>query len=155
MNPTEADILIGALTVYGEARGDTQEGRTAVAHTILNRCKAQSWWGKGNGEDLQDHSISAVCLKPNQFSCWNMTDPNERTLTKMMRSGLGSAILDKTFRACLKALLDALDGFVIDHTKGSTHYLTAALHTSGKAPAWSQRGDYAEIGKHRFFKGIT
>ena len=153
LDVSDTDILVGALTVWGEARGDTQEGRTAVAHTILNRCKAQSWYGKGNGEDLKDHTISAVCLKPMQFSCWNEKDPNRKTLTKMLSAGW-SSIAYKDFRACLKALTDALDGFAKDQTAGATHYLTTTLHNTSKAPEWSKRGDYIEIGAHRFFKGV-
>jgi N-acetylmuramoyl-L-alanine amidase len=150
---TDTDILVGALTIYGEARGDTQEGRVAVAHTILNRCKAQKWWGKGNDEDLADHAISTVCLKPSQFSCWNQKDPNRKTLNNMLAVGWTS-IAYKDFRSCLKALTDALDGYAVDHTKGSTHYLTTKLHASGKGPEWAKRGDYIEIGAHRFFRGI-
>jgi N-acetylmuramoyl-L-alanine amidase len=153
LDVSDTDILVGALTVYGEARGDTQEGRTAVAHTIINRCRARSWYGKGNGEDLQDHTLSAVCLKPMQFSCWNENDPNRNTLSVFKNKGLARCIGSKDFRACLKALIDALDGFTADPTKGATHYLTIALHNSGKAPAWSI-GDYIEIGAHRFFKGV-
>lgn len=153
MNLSAADILVGALTIYGEARGDTQEGRAAVAHTILNRCKARKWWGKDVSGVAEDHSISAVCLKPMQFSCWNKSDPNFDKLIHMEQLGWLN-MSDKAFRSCLKALLDAVDAFVSDHTQGSTHYLTTSLHKSGKAPEWSKRGDYIEIGKHRFFKGI-
>lgn len=156
IKPSDADILVGALTIYGEARGDTQEGKNAVAHTILNRCKAKKWWGKGVGEPGEhvDHSIDAVCLKPSQFSCWNIMDPNWKVLSGMHRDGLAKITTNKDFRACLKALIDAVDGFTLDHTKGCTHYLTTQLHESGKGPEWAKRGDYIEIGKHRFFRGI-
>lgn len=149
--PSDADILIGALTIYGEARGDSQDGRVAVAHTILNRCKARKWWGESH--IYPSHSIAAVCLKPQQFSCWNKLDPNSGALLKL-RAQYREAIQDRHCRASLKALIDALDGFVNDHTQGSTHYLTTALHNSGKAPEWAKRGDYIEIGKHRFFRGV-
>jgi N-acetylmuramoyl-L-alanine amidase len=69
-----SDLLTGAATIYGEARGSTQEDRVAVAHTILNRTKAKSWYGKAVSPH-PDHSISAICLKPMQFSCWNKNDP--------------------------------------------------------------------------------
>lgn len=153
LRPSDTDLLVGALTIYGEARGDTQEGKVAVAHTILNRCKAQKWWGKGVPA-LVDHSIAEVCLTPSQFSCWNEKDPNRKVLDAMQKEGLAFNISGKDFRACLKALIDAVDGFTIDHTKGCTHYVTTALHQSGKAPEWCRRGDYIEIGKHRFWRGI-
>jgi N-acetylmuramoyl-L-alanine amidase len=152
VKPSDVDILVGALTIHGEARGCTQEGRAAIAHTILNRCAEKKWWGKSVA-GYPDHSIAAVCLKPFQFSCWNANDPNSTLLDKL-RDEYRKAIQDKTCRASLKALIDALDGFAFDHTHGSTHYLTIALHKSGKAPEWSKRGDYIEIGAHRFFRGI-
>ena len=155
MTPSAFDLLIGALTIWGEARGDSQQGRIAVAHTILNRAKAKKWWGEKVASNIPDHSISAVCQKPSQFSCWNASDPNWKTLNKMRGEGLEVCITDKTFRSCLKALIDAIDGFAVDHTKGATHYLTTSLHHSGKAPEWSKKGDYLEIGKHRFFRDIA
>lgn len=152
LSVSDTDILVGALTIHGEARGCTQEGRTAIAHSILNRARAKSWWGKGvTGHP--DHSIAAVCLKPWQFSCWNADDPNS-TLLHKLRDEYRKAIQDKSCRASLKALIDALDGFAFDHTNGSTHYLTTALHNTARAPEWSKRGDYIEIGAHRFFRGI-
>jgi N-acetylmuramoyl-L-alanine amidase len=150
---SDTDILVGALTIYGEARGETQESRVAVAHAILNRCKAKRWWGKGVPA-LLDHSIEEVCLTPKQFSCWDEKDPNRPLLLSMREDGLDSCIVDKDFRGCLKALIDALDGYAIDHTKGCTHYLTTKLHASGEGPEWAKRGDYKEIGGHRFFAGI-
>lgn len=153
IKPTATDILVGALTIYGEARGDGQDGKNAVAHTILNRCKAQKWWGKGVPSAV-DHSIEEVCLTPKQFSCWNSKDPNSKLLTGMRVALIDSNIANKDFRACMKALVDAVDGFTVDHTKGCTHYLTTALHESGKGPEWAKRGDYVEIGKHRFFRGV-
>jgi N-acetylmuramoyl-L-alanine amidase len=151
---TDTDILVGALTIFGEARGDTQEGRVAVAHTILNRCKAAKWWGKSAMPTVHpNHSIRAVCMKPSQFSCWNEGDPNRSILEDMGENEFAN-LGNKDFRACLKALIDAVDGFTVDHTKGCTHYVTTSLHASGKAPEWAKRGDYVEIGAHRFFRGI-
>jgi hypothetical protein len=153
MNPNDTDILVATLTIHGEARGCTQAGRTAVAHTIINRARAASWWGKGV-RPYADHSLAAVCLKPQQFSCWNTNDPNAKLLTTL-RAEYRQAIQDHTCRAALKALIDALDGFAPDETFGCTHYLTSGLHRSRKAPAWSQGLGYVEIGAHRFFKGVA
>jgi spore germination cell wall hydrolase CwlJ-like protein len=152
MKATDTDILVGALTIHGEARGCTQEGRLAIAHTLLNRAKARRWWGTGV-PGHPDHSIAAVCLKPWQYSVWNANDPNY-TLLVRLRQEYRQAIQKKTCRAALKALIDALDGHAPDPTGGATHYLTIRLHNSPRAPAWSQRDNYLEIGAHRFFTGI-
>ncbi|ALO46584.1 cell wall hydrolase [Pseudohongiella spirulinae] len=154
MRPSDADILIGALTIHGEARGCTQPGRTAIAHCIINRAKARKWWGKGTA-GYADHTIAAVCLKPWQFSCWNPNDPNQ-ILLKTLQEQYRAAIQKPTCRAALKALIDALDGYEPDQTGGATHYLTTNLHKSARCPAWAKgNNNFVEIGSHRFFSGIA
>ena len=153
MKLSDTDILIGALTIHGEARGCTQEGRTAIAHCLLNRMKAKAWWGKGVPRHA-DHSMSAVCLKKWQFSCWNSNDPNALLLTSL-RENYRQAIQDKSCRAALKALIDAADGYAPDKTGGATHYLTTALHKSTRCPEWAKGNNaFIEIGAHRFFANI-
>lgn len=154
MKVSDVDILIGALTIHGEARGCSQEGRTAIAHCILNRVKARAWWGK-DVSGYKDQTLSAVCMKPWQFSCWNPNDPNSMLL-ETLQSDYRHAIQQKSCRAALKALIDALDGWVPDKTLGATHYLTIGLHNSDRCPGWAKgKQDYIEIGKHRFFNSIT
>jgi N-acetylmuramoyl-L-alanine amidase len=152
MKVSDTDILVATLTIHGEARGCTQEGRTAIAHCILNRAKAKAWWGRGT--PYPDHSVTAVCLKPFQFSCWNNNDPN-RSMLKQLEADYRGAIQQKTCRAALKAFIDALDGYVADPTGGATHYLTTRLHQSPRCPAWAAGNqNFVEIGAHRFFAGI-
>lgn len=149
---TATDLLVGALTIHGEGRGLKQHGRDAIAHAILNRCRARAWYGIGVRGHV-DHSIAAVCLKAQQFSCWNDSDPNAKLL-RTLRTEYQAALSDRSCRASLKALIDALDGFTLDATGGATHYLTAALHKTAKAPAWSRGKTFIEIEGHRFFAGI-
>lgn len=150
---SDLDILVASLTIHGEARGCNQDGRAAIAHVILNRAKARQWWGRGV-EPYVDHTVTAVCLKPWQFSCWNATDPNYKLLATLQRE-YRDAIQNPHCRAALKAFIDALDGYVPDQTGGATHYLTIALHNSENRPAWAKgRDDYIEIGKHRFFRDV-
>lgn len=151
---SDVDMLVGALTVYGEARGSTQQDRLGVAHVIINRVKAKQWWGRGVSPYI-DHSITAVCLKPWQFSCWNSSDVNYKLLAQLQRQ-YRMAIQDPDCRAALKALIDALDGHAPDPTNGATHYLTVALHESSNAPTWARgRTDFITVGKHRFFRDVA
>jgi spore germination cell wall hydrolase CwlJ-like protein len=153
MSVSDTDILVAALTIHGEARGCTQQGRVAIAHTILNRMRARKWWGVGVSP-YPDHTAAAVCLKPWQFSCWNANDPNYLILSRL-REQYRRAIQDPVARASLKALIDALDGWLPDPSGGATHYLTTALHRSSRAPAWARgRTDFVEIGSHRFFANV-
>jgi spore germination cell wall hydrolase CwlJ-like protein len=151
---SDNDILIGTLTLYGEARGSTHADRVAIAHTILNRMRARAWWGKSAGPRLADHSMAAICLKPMQFSCWNTADPNSQRLGALAAKQQ-LQLADPVIRACLLSLLEATDGDDYDPTQGATHYLTASLHNSTRAPAWSLGRPFIEIGAHRFFSGIT
>lgn len=155
MTVSDVDILVAALTVHGESRGCTHEGRVAVAYSIINRAKAKSWWGKSVAP-YADHSLAAVCLKPWQYSCWNANDPNYKLLATL-QAEYRRAIQDKHCRNALFALLAAIDGHEPDPTGGATHYLTTTLHAAiiaDSKPHWAKRDDYIQIGKHRFFRGV-
>ena len=152
-----ADILIGALTVHGEARGCSQMGRLAVAYSILNRANAKKYWGLARSTGHPDHSIAAVCLRAWQYSVWNVDDPN-RVKLENLRAEYERAIEDVHCRNSLKALIDALDGHEPDPTGGATHYLTRAAYERAARSArdhWSKgREPDVVIGTHLFFRGV-
>ena len=129
------DLSVMARTVFGEARGEPQEGRLAVAHVILNRVRARGWWGAG---------VSEVCLKRWQFSCWNPGDPNRPRLFHI-------ELDDRDLLGCVRACVEALSG-AADPTGGATHYHAANLATP---PRWA-RGRLPDvvIGRHAFFRNI-
>ena len=56
-------ILILALTIWFEARGEGSQGMRFVADTIYNRAS-------GNPT-----AMLSVVLKPRQYSCWDSRDP--------------------------------------------------------------------------------
>jgi len=58
-------ILLIALTLMSEARGECSKGRQAVASVIWNRAheRKQSW--------------DDICLAPRQFSYWDSHQPTE------------------------------------------------------------------------------
>ena len=135
------DLVIAARTVYGEARGESFEGKRAVAHVLLNRLRA------GNSS-----SLAGVCLRPLQFSCWNRGDPN---LPRLLAAGFD----DRGFRDCLRAVIEACDE--TDPTAGATHYLNRAAWTRMQgAPAHGPQNwakglqPSAEIGGHLFFNNV-
>ncbi|HEY8343328.1 MAG TPA: cell wall hydrolase [Calditerricola sp.] len=138
---TEADRHVATLTLIGEARGEPDEGKIAVAWVIRNRAEMDlgndgkpDWWGD---------TIYDVCLKPWQFSCWNEGDPNRKVLDTTSTS-------DPIYRAC-RAIVDAvLAGEYPDPTHGATHYCTLTL-----TPAWAKgRVPVAIIGRHKFFRDV-
>lgn len=129
---TDNDMEIMAKTIYGEARGETEEGQIAVACCIFNRFKSKKWFSA--------KTIAGVCQKPWQFSCWNKSDPNSQKIANLPYSAYS-----KYFDIIKKALEK-------DITNGATHYYAPALV---KCPKWAEgKTPCAEIGHHLFFKDI-
>ena len=62
LSDDDRDALI--KTVYGEARGEAEEGQIAVVHVIPNRAAQRKT------------SVATECYRPRQFSCWYPKDPN-------------------------------------------------------------------------------
>jgi len=130
--PEALDIM--ARTLYGEVRGETWEGKVAVAWVIRHRVDRPGWWG---------NDIISVCRAKQQFSCWNKNDPNLPKLTSV-------TIAHPAFRECLAATAAVLSNNIPDPIKGSTHY-----HTRGVIPIWSKGLiPVKEIGSHLFFNNV-
>lgn len=116
MKDKEIDIM--ARTIFGEARGELARYGTvaliAIANVIFNRYKKH--FAK---------SIDAVCLAPQQFSCWNKNDPN---YSKMI------AVDEKNdiFRKCLEIATNVINGKYPDITDGCDHY-----HAYYVKPYWA------------------
>lgn len=129
------DLLIAARTVYGEARGEADEGKRAVAHVLVNR------WRKKDGQFAKDDTLASTCLRHLQFSAWNAFDPNFGPIQDV---GLSSQAL----RLCLRAVLDAIDK--PDMTDGALHY-----HTKQISPSWAQGHQPCfEAGNHLFYNTV-
>lgn len=130
MNRYDLEIL--AKTIYGEARGETEEGQIAVACCILNRFNSRKWFSSD--------TIAGVCQKPWQFSCWNRNDHNYTAINNLPFTNYS-----RYFRVIKKALEK-------DITNGATHYYAPSLT---KCPEWAKgKTPCAEIGNHLFFKDI-
>ena len=133
----EIDVL--ARTMWGEARGQGNEGLRAVACVVLNRVaiaedKGGYWWG---------NNIIQVCQKPYQFSCWNRTDPNFRKLQAV-------DIKNLHFATCVRIARRAVAGTLKDNTNGATHY-----HADYIMPYWARgQTPVATIGNHIFYRLI-
>jgi len=129
---TEFQLL--ARCIWGEARGEPIRGKLAVAHVVLNRVKAQSYYGK---------TIRDVILKPWQFSCFNENDPN---LAKIL--SLNSINPDLAY--CQAVADVALLADNPDPTGGGTHY-----HAPQVKPSWAgseQMIFLCRIGNHLFYR---
>ena len=126
----EIDIM--ARTIFGEARGEPDDGKVAVGWVIKNRSDAGGWWG----DDIRE-----VCLKPYQFSCWNFNDVNRPVL-------LGTTIRDPIFKKCLEIASLVLKGRKGDPTGGANHY-----HSQLIEPTWAKgKKPTVVIGNHLFYR---
>lgn len=141
------------LTLWAEARGEGDQGMTAVGCVIRNRAAQPGWWGK---------SIKQVCLLPSQFSCWNPgTDVNHRKLLRMADRVLdGEDIADKRFQEIQVLASGIVHQLVADTTKGSDHYYSPeAMVPVGRIPKWAMDrrtnrplAPTIIIGRQRFYK---
>jgi spore germination cell wall hydrolase CwlJ-like protein len=138
-NPTytDGDLDAVARTLWGESRGETKEGKIAVAWVIKNRVLSpKTWWGK---------DYASVCRAKYQFSCWNVNDPNFAFLS-------GSRVIPKSeYQECEDAALLVLAHYQPDITLGATHYYAKSI----AAPAWTKDATRTvQIGSHIFYKDV-
>ena len=132
-------LEILALTLYGEARGEIKRFGLAplyaICHVIQNRLKHAQRYGE---------TIRAVCLKPYQFSCWNVSDPNRVHLLNPIT--LTQAVYKKCEEVAFNCLHHAMGA---DFTQGSNHYYSQYI----KPPAWAAEGVFTgAVGTHNFYR---
>lgn len=136
-----------ALTIYGEARGESMRGQVGVACTVMNRFQRPGWWSKGPTsspaeEIIREDSVAAVCLQPYQFSCWNGSHGIYLLAREMLVADQIKVIADLALRGCLH-----------DVTGGATHYYAATGRNAIPAPSWARSMiETATIGNHRFLR---
>ena len=131
------EIEIMAKTIYGEARGEyfRKDGGIkaleAVGHVIMNR------------SITEEITISEVCLKHKQFSCWNKNDPNRKVIENV-------TMTDPVYRICYIVATRIVCNDIDDITNGANHYYSDNLH---KIPYWAKgKQPILKIGNHLFFK---
>lgn len=124
---------IAARTAWGEARGEGAPGMQAVLNVVANRAAQPCWWGR---------SILSVCLKAEQFSCWNENDPNREKLLAVTGA-------DPEFVTASSLAESLVAGTLADITGGADHYYSAFI----AAPGWTiGRKPTAHIGHQLFYR---
>jgi spore germination cell wall hydrolase CwlJ-like protein len=132
------EVAVVAKTIYGEARGEYyhRQGGThaliAIGNVVMNRAAA-------SGE-----SVTEVCLKPKQFSCWNADDPNRELLDRV-------TITDKIYELCYAIAMKILTEELQDFTGGATHYYSRKILKT--PPKWAEnKTPTTRIGNHIFYR---
>ena len=125
------DVLV--KTIWGETRGEDQRGRMAVVHVILNRKYRENPFFK------KSKSISQLCLKKYQFSCW---------LDKWKMNHIKN---DDTYKEIKQTVNDAIALYEngIDYSNGALFYYSDIMR---RPPAWTK--DYEQVNKiglHNFY----
>ena len=133
----DSDEVLLARMLFGEARSCSDEEKTAVAYTVLNRVDDGKRW---NGT-----TIRGVVLKPWQYSCFNRNDPNKEKLKDPEK-------YDKiSWERCLGVAQGVVSRESKDFTKGATHYFNPNVVN----PSWaSKMTRIGRIGnsKHVFYR---
>lgn len=127
----ERDYLI--RTIAFEASGETEMGKIAVAHVVLNRKKSGKW----------GDNIKAVVTSPHQFEPW-------MTRRKAMEA---LSPHDPRYKRAAKIADAVLSGQTADPTAGATHFLNPIIvqaRRGGSLPPWA-RGEGRAIGRHTFY----
>jgi spore germination cell wall hydrolase CwlJ-like protein len=122
-----AELFIVALTLLGEARGETFEGMAGVASVIQTRMIERN------------QTASQVCLSPKQFSFWN-GGVSEATKKKLLATPQGKNALYLADLVIHKQMPDIV--------RGANHY-----HAVSVSPKWAKKGKLvAVIRNHKFYK---
>ncbi|MEE4207949.1 MAG: cell wall hydrolase [Parvularcula sp.] len=129
----EREAILTALTLWGEARGEDELGRKAVASVIVNRTNDRRW-----GNLFED-----VVMQKWQFEPWNEGTAARRKLEAV-------TIDDRTFQQVLRIAEKAVDGVLEDVTNGADHFF--ATWMTG-VPTWAAKAVASlTIGRHRFLR---
>jgi hypothetical protein len=121
-----------ARTLWGEARGEGESGLVAVAAVVANRVHEQrtDQWGS---------TVEDVCLKSNQFDCWNPGAYRNEV------EAVGPQ--DPSFQLCLTISRNTLAGQITDPTNGANSYFNPKY----ASPDWGMRPGIV-IGNQKFVR---
>ena len=138
----DANVL--ALTIWGEARGESVEGKVAVGCVIRNRLQHPVRFGA---------TYTDVCLSPSQFSCWSEAGGRANFAALMAIADAvarGQTVGDPSFRECRFVAAGIIAGDLRDRIGGGTHYVTVGLYDSPKAPQWAKQPHVVQVGSQVF-----
>ena len=153
-------LVLAALTLYGEARGEKAMGKKAVLWTIKNRRRVAGAYVAKHGRAhplFGDGSLASCVLQKYQFSCWLSNDPNLKVLSEIVETEGDSMSGGWPVYYALALKVEAEEP-VNDPTFGATHYCTANLWGHPDAHAWfgqpeidaGRTKELVQIGNHIF-----
>lgn len=142
VDPQEVKCL--ATMVYGEARGESVQGKIAVAWSAVNRQLKKA-----------NKTVCQVVLAPLQYSIFNNNPTLRAAATSLdIEPRQKNAIDTETWVESQRVAEQVLAGYAPDPTGGATHYIAdRVMRQKGYVyPKWSrQYRQVAVIENHRFF----
>jgi len=131
------DVQLLAVCLYGEARGESRNGKIAVASVIKERVEKGGWYGDG---------YHGVILHPKQFSCLNTGDPNFPKLFDIAGDFNGYIRKDRVLYECFEIARGIIHSEIMP-TVAATHYKTISCKAS-----WADKmNKVAVCGNHEFY----
>jgi len=126
------EIIILALTIYMESRGEPLQGKIAVGQVIQERM-------------IEKHkSAAGVCLQRKQFSCWNI-GVDEVHIRHINGELVKNKVDKKAWRDCLQIARRVVRRS-LPRGRSWNHY-----HSTKVNPSWSAAMKDTEIiGNHKF-----
>lgn len=124
-----------ALTAYAENRSGGVRGMQSVINVIQNRCMNPSEFADPTILAAGGSVYYAVCLKYEQFSSFNLGDPNRTLLLQLAEPGAYTAQLvnDLNLRTADSLVKQLMAGTLADITYGSNFYFAGSIQT----PVWA------------------
>jgi N-acetylmuramoyl-L-alanine amidase len=124
------EIVLMALTLWREARGESFTAKVAVAFSIKNRVDHPAWWGD---------DVISVLIKKWQYS--SLTDPHDTQLTKWPTSK------DPVFEECLNIAMGVMSGTYSNPVPGADSYYDDSLQGEAR-PKWAKENPDRFVGKY-------
>ena len=131
-----------AITIYGEARGESVEGQIAVGSVILERVDHRDWDGK---------TIPEVCLKKYQFSCFNENDPNYGKLLHIAEQWDEEIATNAALNSCWGIALGLVSGNIDRTPEIAESHATQYLTVDCNADWENKMKKVVTIGRHDFY----
>lgn len=131
---SELDLLTGLI--FGEARSECWSGKVGVGLTVQTRVNRPGFWNWG-------YNWREVILCPQQFSCFNQTDPNLAEIIGAYK------IRGPLWQECAMIAEQIYLGRVKDFVGGPTHYHVVSMD---KYPSWTPKLKVlGTIENHKFY----
>lgn len=135
-------IRLMALTIYGEARGESRAGKIGVGSVILERVDHRDWDG---------NTIHDVCLMPFQFSCFLPNDPNFHALKLIAENWNEKLTRSKDLRDCFNVAAGLINKTIDRVPEIARAHATQYKTTTCKA-AWADKMKWiCTVGRHSFY----